>query len=114
MGSTMSISIDKVKHQTFITRKLAVVFYVECPFYITADYCFSGKLPSGETGFALQFFLIPGLYSYSVSVSFDHCVSILSKNIFSCIFCVDEMIRAGSSATAKPVFHVCLSETILM
>lgn len=88
MGSTMSISIDKVKHQTFITRKLAVVFYVECPFYITADYCFSGKLPSGETGFALQFFSHPGsIQSYSVSVSFELCEHFKQKYFLMYLLC---------------------------
>lgn len=61
MGSTMSISTDKVKHHPFRARKLAVKFYVECPFYVTASYHFSSKLPRGETVPALQFLPFPNV-----------------------------------------------------
>lgn len=62
MGSTVSISTDKVKHQPFRARKLAMKFYVECPFYVTAYYHFSSKLPRGETVPALQFLPLPDVY----------------------------------------------------
>ena len=65
MGSAMSISIDKVKHQPFRARKLAMKFYVECPFYIAAYYHFSDKLPLGETDSALQFLPFPDVYSFT-------------------------------------------------
>lgn len=76
MGSTMSMNMEKVKHPLFRVRKLAMKFYVECPFYVTAYYGFSRKLSLGETISALQFHSFPVVYRVLLLFSLDCSVNI--------------------------------------